>query len=58
MESVIVAILRVQSDVANPFKEHLMADPYNPIDPTNCPTCRSGFQPIDPGYEDALDPTY
>jgi hypothetical protein len=56
-----VAILRVQSDVANPFKEHLMAeypDPNDPIDPTNCPTCRSGFQPIDPGYEDAIDPKY
>lgn len=32
--------------------------PYDPVDPTNCPTCRSGFQPIEPGYEDAIDPTY
>jgi hypothetical protein len=47
---------------ANPFKEHLMAaaeselEPYDPIDPTNCPTCRSGFQPVDPWYEEAIDP--
>lgn len=26
------------------------------IDPTNCPTCRSGFQPIEPPYEDAIEP--
>jgi hypothetical protein len=35
-------------------------DPYEPygdaVDPTNCPTCRSGFQPIDPAYEDAIKP--
>lgn len=30
-------------------------DPY-PVDPTNCPTCRSGFQPLDPWYEEAIDP--
>jgi hypothetical protein len=40
-----------------------MADtikPYEPviIDPTGCPTCRSGFQPIDPPYEDTIDPAY
>lgn len=33
-------------------------EPYDPVDPTNCPTCRSGFQPIDPSYESALDPKY
>ena len=44
------------------FKEHLMAaaetkpDPIDPIDPTNCPTCRSGFQPIEPWYEEAITP--
>lgn len=31
-------------------------DPYDPIDPTNCPTCRSGFQPIEPWYEEAITP--
>src|SRR5690349_5827823 len=35
------------------FKEPSMAEatkpyPIDPIDPTGCPTCRSGFQPIDP----------
>lgn len=34
-------------------------DPKNPpIDPTNCPTCRSGIQPIEPQYEDAIKGTY
>lgn len=33
-------------------------EPYDPVDPTNCPTCRSGFQPLDPPYEDAIDPGY
>ena len=33
-------------------------EPYDPVDPTNCPTCRSGFQPVDPGYEDAINPAY
>lgn len=33
-------------------------DPKDPIDPTGCPTCRSGFQPVDPPYEDAIDPGY
>jgi hypothetical protein len=26
------------------------------IDPTNCPTCRSGLQPTDPAFEDAIEP--
>jgi hypothetical protein len=26
------------------------------VDPMNCPTCRSGFQPIEPPYEDAIEP--
>jgi hypothetical protein len=34
------------------------SDPIDPIDPTSCPTCRSGFQPIDPPYEDTIDPAY
>lgn len=33
-------------------------EPYDPVDPTNCPTCRSGFQPVDPGYEAAIDAEY
>ncbi len=33
-------------------------EPYDPVDPTNCPTCRSGLQPLDPPYEDAIDPNY
>lgn len=33
-------------------------DPNDPIDPTSCPTCRSGFQPLDPSFEDALDSAY
>jgi hypothetical protein len=36
-------------------------DPYEPVDaiePTNCPTCRSGLQPIEPPNEDAIDPGY
>jgi hypothetical protein len=36
-------------------------DPYDSpdaVDPTNCPTCRSGFQPVEPPYEDAIDPGY
>jgi hypothetical protein len=34
------------------------SDPIDPIDPTSCPTCRSGFQPTDPPYDDAIDPAY
>ena len=33
-------------------------DPKDPVDPTGCPTCRSGFQPIDPPYEDTIDPKF
>lgn len=33
-------------------------EPYDPVDPTNCPTCRSGFQPVEPPYEEAIDPKY
>lgn len=32
-------------------------DPY-PTDPTGCPTCRSGFQPVEPPYEEAIDASY
>lgn len=32
--------------------------PVEPVDPTTCPTCLSGFQPVDPSYEDAIDPRY
>lgn len=31
---------------------------FDPIDPTNCPTCRSGLQPVDPPYEAAIGGTY
>jgi hypothetical protein len=31
-------------------------EPVDPVDPTNCPTCLSGFQPVDPPYERAIDP--
>lgn len=31
-------------------------DPAEPIDPTHCPTCRSGTPPLDPWLEDAIDP--
>ncbi|WP_420130214.1 hypothetical protein [Longimicrobium sp.] len=43
------------AETSKPYEPY---DPYDPVDPTNCPTCRSGFQPIDPGYEDAIDPAY
>lgn len=33
-------------------------EPLDPVDPTNCPTCRSGFQPVDPYYEVAIDSEY
>jgi hypothetical protein len=33
-------------------------EPYDPVDPTNCPTCRSGFQPVEPPYEETIDPKY
>jgi hypothetical protein len=32
--------------------------PIEPIGPTNCPTCFSGIQPIDPPYAVAIDPEY
>jgi hypothetical protein len=33
-------------------------DPWDPTDPTSCPTCRSGFQPVDPGFEEAVKSEY
>jgi hypothetical protein len=33
-------------------------EPIYPIDPSNCPTCFSGIQPIDPPFEDAIDPEF
>ncbi len=33
-------------------------EPVDPVDPVGCPTCRSGFQPIDPPYEDTIDPKF
>jgi hypothetical protein len=33
-------------------------DPYDPVEPTECPTCRSGFQPVEPPYEDTIDPKF
>ncbi len=32
--------------------------PFEPVDPTNCPTCLSGLQPVDPGFESAIDARY
>ncbi len=29
-------------------------EPVDPVDPTACPTCRSGFQPIDDPFEEAI----
>jgi hypothetical protein len=34
-------------------------DPFespDAVDPTYCPTCRSGIQPTDPPFEDAIEP--
>jgi hypothetical protein len=42
--------------MADVSREYEYVKPVEPIDPTNCPTCLSGFQPVDPGYEDAIDP--
>jgi hypothetical protein len=33
-------------------------EPPKPVDPTNCPTCLSGFQPTDPPYEEAIKIEY
>ncbi|HEU4881595.1 MAG TPA: hypothetical protein VFT45_05100 [Longimicrobium sp.] len=33
-------------------------EPIDPIEPSGCPTCRSGFQPIEPPYEDTIDPKF
>ncbi len=33
-------------------------DIYDPTDPTSCPTCRSGFQPVEPPYEEAVAAEY
>ncbi|HYW12566.1 MAG TPA: hypothetical protein VE871_11445 [Longimicrobium sp.] len=33
-------------------------DPWDPTDPTSCPTCRSGFQPVEPPYEEAVAAEY
>jgi hypothetical protein len=32
--------------------------PFDPNDPTNCPTCFSGVQPVDPPYAVAIDSDY
>jgi len=32
--------------------------PSDPTDPTSCETCRSGFQPTEPPYEDAVAGEY
>ena len=32
--------------------------PLEPVDPTYCPTCLSGVQPVEPGFEDAIDVKY
>lgn len=29
-----------------------------PVDPTNCPACLSGLQPVDPPYEEVITPKY
>jgi hypothetical protein len=33
-------------------------EPVEPVDPTNCPTCLSGFQPVEPPYEKTIDARY
>jgi hypothetical protein len=33
-------------------------EPLYPIDPSNCPTCMSGLQPVDPPYALAIDSDY
>jgi hypothetical protein len=33
-------------------------EPIDPVDPTGCPTCRSGFQPVDPIYEEVISAEY
>ncbi|HEU4881596.1 MAG TPA: hypothetical protein VFT45_05105 [Longimicrobium sp.] len=42
--------------MAEVIREDVIVKPVEPIDPTHCPTCFSGFQPVDPPYEDAIDP--
>lgn len=32
--------------------------PIEPVDPTFCPTCLSGLQPVDPSFEEAIDAKY
>lgn len=44
--------------MATSFVPFEPVEPKEPVDPTNCPTCLSGFQPIDPGFEDAIDASY
>jgi hypothetical protein len=44
--------------MAEYIREDEYVKPIDPIDPTNCPTCRSGFQPIDPTYEEAIGVEY
>lgn len=33
-------------------------EPVEPIDPWNCPTCRSGIAPYEPGLEEAIEVEY
>jgi hypothetical protein len=42
--------------MADVSREYELVKPVDPIDPTNCPTCLSGFQPTDPPYREALEP--
>jgi hypothetical protein len=57
-----VAILIVQPEFLTRSRSLLMAtvitDPFEPVDPTSCPTCRSGLQPTEPPYDDAVDGEY
>jgi hypothetical protein len=45
-----------ESTMAEAIRDDRYIKPVDPIDPTNCPTCLSGFQPTDPPFEEAIDP--
>jgi hypothetical protein len=43
------------SVIARPYYPSEPTDPkYPPVDPTSCPTCRSGVPTTEPTYEEAI----
>lgn len=36
----------------------IIVKPVEPVDPSWCPTCLSGLQPVDPPYEEAIHPRF